>query len=501
MTRTDLNALILRDMGFSGISWTHYPWNPWLGCDKIAPECIHCYIDRDLRKQKNPDTGAQRNSWGEFWLSKTWHKPWKWQGQAEALNAAYRIFTCSHSDFFHAKADGFRFQAWETIRQTPNLCYLILTKRPERIASHLPADWGTGYQNVWLGVSTGCLMTLHKMDALRKIPAVLRFASYEPLLEDISQDINLDGYGWLITGGESGDGEEYLWNKKQWPADLRKAVNASASPGRRTMLLEWARKLQAQCVKAGIPFYFKQITAKRSGQREAALGRVCHEFPAAPFGLPWAPKGEAAQPTTHPKREEHEPTTRVIGAAKIIEVAPGYSVEYIERFYEKKEADDLLHALLAVDMTPEIIRLYGKTHETKRRSAQYGADYDYNPTAKKSQEWTPLMLSIRERMESVAGPLGGGLVQVYPDGEAGIGWHEDKGKPEVIASLSLGAEREFAFGLGPAAKCEEVWRMRLAHGSLLLIPAKTNEYLKHRLPPAKRVREPRVNVTLRRFPR
>ena len=183
-----------------------------------------------------------------------------------------------------------------------------------------------------------------------------------------------------------------------------------------------------------------------------------------------------------------------------IEVAPGYSVEYIESFYSSDEADALLRALLAVEMTPEVIRMYGRDTVTKRRSEQYGADYNYNPRAKKPREWTPLMLSIRERMESVAGPLDGGLVQVYPDGETAIGWHEDKGKPEIIASLSLGAEREFSFGVGPASKCEEVWRMRLAHGSLLLIPAKTNEALKHRLPPARRIKEPRVNVTLRRFP-
>lgn len=184
-----------------------------------------------------------------------------------------------------------------------------------------------------------------------------------------------------------------------------------------------------------------------------------------------------------------------------IEIAPGCTVDYIERFYTAGEADDLLGALLGVDMTPEIVRLYGKTHQTKRRSVQYGVDYVYNPEAKRSEEWTPLILSIRERIESVAGRLDGGLVQVYPDGEAGIGWHEDKGNPEIIASLSLGAEREFAFGTGTTTSCVEVTRMRLAHGSLLLIPANTNSSLKHRLPPTKRVKEPRVNVTLRRFPK
>ncbi len=141
--------------------------------------------------------------------------------------------------------------------------------------------------------------------------------------------------------------------------------------------------------------------------------------------------------------------------------------------------------------------MYGRDTITKRRSAQYGMDYIYKATAKKSQKWTPLMLLIRERMEFVTGPLDGGLVQVYPSGEVGIGWHEDKGKPEIIASLSLGAEREFAFGLGPVSKCVEVYRTRLAHGSLL----PTNKALKHRVPPERRVMEPRVNVTLRRFPR
>jgi alkylated DNA repair dioxygenase AlkB len=183
-----------------------------------------------------------------------------------------------------------------------------------------------------------------------------------------------------------------------------------------------------------------------------------------------------------------------------IEIAAGYAVEYIENFYAKSDADGLLQGLLTVPMTPEIVRLYGKTHETKRRSGQYGQDYDYNVAAKKSQDWTPLMQSIKERIESVAGELDGGLVQVYPDGAAGIGWHHDKGDPEIIASLSLGAERNFAFGQMAGKSCTEVFRMRLKHGSLLLIPDRVNRVYKHTVPVSKRIRESRVNVTLRRFP-
>jgi len=183
-----------------------------------------------------------------------------------------------------------------------------------------------------------------------------------------------------------------------------------------------------------------------------------------------------------------------------IEIAKGFAVEYIEGFYAQAEADELLRGLLDVQMTPEIVKLYGKTHVTKRRSAQYGAEYNYNVAAKKSQDWTPLMLGIKQRMEAVVGPLHGGLVQVYPNGDAGLGWHYDKGDPEIIASLSLGAEREFCFGQMEGKSCTEMFRMRLKHGSLLLIPAEVNRDYKHIVPTTKRVKEPRVNVTLRRFP-
>jgi alkylated DNA repair dioxygenase AlkB len=184
-----------------------------------------------------------------------------------------------------------------------------------------------------------------------------------------------------------------------------------------------------------------------------------------------------------------------------VEITTGYSVEYIEDFYAKSGADDLLRALRAVEMTPEVVKLYGETHVTRRLSAQYGRQYDYNAMSKKAGEWTPLMQAIKERMETVAGPLHGGLVQVYPTGSVPLGWHYDKGEPEIIASLSLGAERDFRFGLVERKSCKEVFRIRLKHGSLLLIPGQVNLRFKHEVPPMKRVKEPRVNVTLRRFPR
>jgi protein gp37 len=207
----------------SGISWTHNTWNPWVGCDKVAPECAHCYIGRILPKQ-------HREAWGTVYRTDTWQAPWKWEQDCIRAGTAKRVFTCSLSDFFHAKADPWRREAWTIIKGTPHLAWLILTKRPELIEARLPRDWGNGYFNVWLGVSTGCRQTLNKMDTLRKIPAAVRWVSAEPLIEDISQDINLDGFAWVVTGGESGSGPEYTWDPTaDWKAELKR------EDGRRTM--------------------------------------------------------------------------------------------------------------------------------------------------------------------------------------------------------------------------------------------------------------------------
>jgi len=319
--------------GESNIGWTHFTFNPWVGCDKIAPECAHCYIYREIRKhvdwQSQLSPTPKRKPWGEVYLTKTWKDPYHWQLALRDTGQAVRVFTCSLSDFFHARVDDrklgwnatithkrigqtlsnggsgqpfrnwytatyhgadvhWRDAAWQVVRDTPQCVYLILTKRPELISSRLPADWGDGYPNVWLGTSVGCRQTLNKIDALRQIPVhpqAVRFVSSEPLLEDISREINLDGIGWLIAGGESGTNPEYLWNPLgDWKAELK------SNDGRRTMRIEWAYALMLRAKQAGIPFFFKQITATKSGVGEDALGFEMREIPNAHSGLIWAAK-------------------------------------------------------------------------------------------------------------------------------------------------------------------------------------------------------------------
>jgi protein gp37 len=114
-----------------------------------------------------------------------------------------------------------------------------LTKRPGRILYNLPADWGQGYPNVWLGVSVENKDYLWRIDALRGIPARVRFLSLEPLLEDLGP-LDLTGIHQVIVGGESG-------------------------PDYHPMELAWAYAILDQCLKANVPFFFKQSSAYRSG--------------------------------------------------------------------------------------------------------------------------------------------------------------------------------------------------------------------------------------------
>jgi protein gp37 len=231
----------------------------------------------------------------------------------QAVKTCKRLFTCSLSDFFHPMVDQLnmtpwvhkmsgktrilkctgtyyinaRDAAWAVIRNTPQIVYLVLTKRPELIADRLPKDWGQGYPNVWLGTSVGCKQTLHRMDALRKVPVhpqAVRFVSHEPLLEDISGEVNYDGFGWAIAGGESGEGLEYRYDPSK-PVQILQEVQT----GRRTMDLEWAYRLMLCAARKDIPFMFKQITAPNSGIGKDALGAIYQEFPPAPNGGIWAP--------------------------------------------------------------------------------------------------------------------------------------------------------------------------------------------------------------------
>lgn len=176
----------------SNIQWTESTWNPWHGCKKVSAGCKYCYMFRDKEKYGQDPTVVVR--------SKTkFNEPLRWKD-------GRMIFTCSWSDWFIKEADEWRLEAWEIIKATPQHTYQILTKRPERILKHLPADWGYGYPNVWLGVSVenGSAIAIDRISYLTEVPAKVRFISFEPLIGH-PQSFVTHKIDWIIIGGESGN--------------------------------------------------------------------------------------------------------------------------------------------------------------------------------------------------------------------------------------------------------------------------------------------------------
>lgn len=174
----------------SAIQWTEATWNPWHGCVKVSPGCKYCYMYRDKEKYGQDPTKVVRSK-GNF------KDPLKWTD-------AKVIFTCSWSDWFIDQADAWRPEAWEIIKATPWHTYQILTKRPERVLAHLPADWGEGYDNVWLGVSVESQDQVDRINVLDEIPAKVKFISFEPLIGPITGGF-VGEIDWIILGGESGN--------------------------------------------------------------------------------------------------------------------------------------------------------------------------------------------------------------------------------------------------------------------------------------------------------
>lgn len=230
----------------SGIVWTDHTFNPWIGCTKVSRACKNCYASVwDNR------FGGQR--WGRRAArvrTKTWAMPLRWNRIAEAEGRRQRVFCASLADVFddHVSIESFwRSELWRLIVATPWLDWLMLTKRPENIGGFLPPDWGVGYPNVWLGVSAECQETFDwRVPRLEKIPAVVRFASMEPLqgVVDLRGGHGLD---WVIVGGESGSGCGEL------------------KP-------EWVRAVRDQCMALDVAFLFKQWSGRTRAQIDA-LGR------------------------------------------------------------------------------------------------------------------------------------------------------------------------------------------------------------------------------------
>lgn len=235
----------------SKIEWTDHTFNPWEGCQKVGPGCDHCYAEaRNARfgggVAINWGADAPRRRTSEA----NWNMPMRWNAQHEAFYAQHgrrqRVFCASLADVFDNAVDPqWRIDLWKLIEDTPNLDWLILTKRIGIVQGWI-ALWGWP-TNAWLGATIVNQAEADRdIQKLLAVPARVRFLSMEPLLGPVSfdgifanpRDIRdgtnaLEALDWVIVGGESG-------------------------PGARPMHPDWARSLRDQCEAVGVPFLFKQ---------------------------------------------------------------------------------------------------------------------------------------------------------------------------------------------------------------------------------------------------
>jgi len=237
------------------IAWTDHTFNPWMGCTKVSDGCKHCYAETLTKNRMGLSLWGPKGD-RQVTRPENWRKPVRWDKDAGKLGARQRVFCASLCDVFedHLVADRERPRLWDLIRSTPNLDWQLLTKRPERIASSLPRDWNNGWPNVWLGTSIEDHRVAERADHLRKIPAVVRFVSYEPALGPLAGAIDLGGIDWVIYGGESG-------------------------PGHRDEDKQWARDMREACRKQGTAFFHKQSSGWRTEMGIELDGEVVREWP------------------------------------------------------------------------------------------------------------------------------------------------------------------------------------------------------------------------------
>jgi protein gp37 len=244
-------------MGISDIEWTYYTFNIVWGCEKVSPACKFCYAEgtsiwRGFKNLWGP--GSERRVLSDSY----WREPLKWDAEAKKAGERRRVFCSSMADVFedHPTVNQQRERLWALIEATPNLDWLLLTKRPENFKRFLPwYESGISPANVWLGVTTENQKYLDLRVPLLLLAAARRhFISYEPALGPINAafyldcekchgDVTANGgcqlcqgmprLNWVICGGESGQ---------------------SARP----MHPNWARSIRDQVKAACKSFFFKQ---------------------------------------------------------------------------------------------------------------------------------------------------------------------------------------------------------------------------------------------------
>ena len=277
------------------IEWTHHTFNPVRGCKKVSDGCKNCYAEK--MSKRNPET---LGVWGDDGVraiaaESYWKQPVKWNRDAEKDGERRRVFCASLADVFEDRPEWIepRARLFDLIRQTPNLDWLLLTKRPDNIIHsiyQLPLDfwpeetremarnwlYGLPPKNVWLGTSVENQEQADKrIPELLKVPAKVRFLSCEPLLGPVDigrwlccarcgrgEVARQDAFGTWFHQTKNGCfpcatpqvGRGEAVSNIHWVI-----VGGESGPNARPMHPDWARRLRDQCKAANVPIFIKQM--------------------------------------------------------------------------------------------------------------------------------------------------------------------------------------------------------------------------------------------------
>lgn len=214
-------------------------WNVWHGCTKCSPGCLHCYMyRRDESVGRDPSILKKTQN---FNLPIRKLRTGMYKGKYKVPSGSL-FYTCFSSDFFHTDADSWRPAAWDMMREREDCTFFMITKRPERIESHLPPDWGRGWEHVEIAVTCENQWAAdHRLPVYLTLPLRHQAIMVEPMLSRVDLTTYFRNYPGIIesvsVGGESG-------------------------PDARPCDYSWVLDLHHQCREYGIGFFYHQTGAK-----------------------------------------------------------------------------------------------------------------------------------------------------------------------------------------------------------------------------------------------
>lgn len=236
-------------MGTTKIEWCDKTWSPITGCSPVSEGCNKCWARRMATRFRGRFGYPADEPFRVTFHEKRLDEPMRWR-------KPQRIFVCSMADLFHEDVPiAWQWRIVTTLRHCPQHTFLLLTKRPERMADVVRSlrsagwvgvgKWPEDYPHVHLGVTVENDRNLNRIMVLLSIPAAKRFVSCEPMLGPVDfaalpdvQDKHgvyvkpLDLLDWVIVGCETG-------------------------PGARPTQPEWIRSVYEQCRAAGVPLFIK----------------------------------------------------------------------------------------------------------------------------------------------------------------------------------------------------------------------------------------------------